>query len=193
MGSVLEKKEIHELNWKLKWKTVLVAFPAVLVKCSKTFQKPRETHQGIVTWMQHALLRGAGQNWPFVSRSTCQGVVKHFPSTVCLAASVDRTSAAAFSMCWHRASPTLVTYCHFHRLSCHTAGSAEMWNVQKLEMGPLLLVTTEEREIQIIIFKCLFGLTHVRIHFNGLIWQSVFPGSKMNRQISLVMIILLFL
>lgn len=142
-------------------------------------------------WMQHALWFGewAGKNRPLVSRANYQGVVKHSSSTVCLATSVDRTSAAAFSVCWHTASLTLLTHCHFHRLSCHPAGSVEMWNVQKTEMGSLPLGTTEEREVESLIFKCLFGLTHVRIHFNGLTWQSGFLGNKMNKQKSLVMII----
>lgn len=55
-------------------------------------------------------------------------------------------------------------------------------------MGPLSLGTAEERERQNLIFKCLFGLTHVRIHFKGLIWQSGFQGNEMNKQKPLVTI-----
>lgn len=50
------------------------------------------------------------------------------------------------------------------------------------------LGTIEEREIWNLIFTCLFGLTHIRIHFKGLIWQSGFQGNKMSKQKPLVMI-----
>lgn len=138
-------------------------------------------------WVPYALWfrKWAGKSWPLVGRSNYEVMAKHFSSRVCLAPSVDRP--AAFGVCWHRASLTLMTHCCLHRLSCHPAGSVESdlfknWRQAACQCVPL------RRGRQNHIFKCLFGLTYVRIHFNGLIWQSGFAGNKMIKQKPLVMI-----
>lgn len=107
-------------------------------------QSPREKH-----WVQYALWfqKWAGKSWPLVGRSNYEVMAKHFSSRVCLAPSVDRP--AAFGVCWHRASLTLMTHCCLHRLSCHPAGSVESeWPVQKLETGGLPMRTIKERETE---------------------------------------------
>lgn len=134
-----------ELNSKLKWQDStcdLSAYPG------HSGLQGKVTKEDTTIWMQHTLWfrERAGKSWPLVSSANYQVVVRHFFSIACLATSVDRTSASAFSKCWHGASFTLMTHCCFHRFSCYPAGSVEMWNAQKLRKGFLPLGTIEVRE-----------------------------------------------
>lgn len=179
---------LPELNKNSSGKTVLVTSLPILMKCCRTSGIwGTDTKGNHAVWVQYALWfrKWAGKGWPSVSRANYEAVVKQFSSMACLAPRVDR--AAAFSRRWLWTSPTLVTHCCFHRLSCHPAGSMEMWHVQKLETGHLPLGPLRKGR-QSLIFKCLVGLTHMRTHLNGLMWQSGFPGNKMDKQKILVMI-----
>lgn len=126
MDSVLKRKWTP---WaELKTQVEGQCLSILMKKCCRTFWNLRDSHQGgknTNNWVQYALWfrKRAGKSWPLVSRSNYEVMAKHFSSRVCLAPSVDRP--AAFSVCWHRASLTLMTHCGLHRLSCHPAGSVE--------------------------------------------------------------------
>lgn len=118
-------------------------------------------------------------------------MVKYFFSAVCLATSIDRTSAA-FSVRWHRASLTFTTHYHFLRLSCHPAGSVEMRKAQKAGDGPLAIGEHWGEKYRaffsnICLKNTIFKNTCKNTFqcSNLVIW---FPGNKMNKQKPLVLI-----